>query len=73
MATEAVFTIATTYGDHIRSGWTSIVECILKLQKIGILPSRLTGNTSDDQDSSDLLPSKLASSSAARGGASKKF
>ncbi|RLN12051.1 hypothetical protein C2845_PM09G16360 [Panicum miliaceum] len=65
MATEAVFTIATTYGDHIHSGWTSIVDCILKLQKIGIFPARLTGNTSDDQDTSDLLPSKLASSSAA--------
>nr|CAB3468217.1 unnamed protein product [Digitaria exilis] len=65
MATVAVFTIATTYGDHIRSGWRSIVDCILKLHKIGLLPSRLTGDTADDQNSSDLLPSKLASSAAA--------
>ncbi|KAF8652076.1 hypothetical protein HU200_063022 [Digitaria exilis] len=65
MATVAVFTIATTYGDHIHSGWRSIVDCILKLHKIGLLPSRLTGDTADDQNSSDLLPSKLASSAVA--------
>ncbi|CAN6311936.1 unnamed protein product [Urochloa humidicola] len=65
MATEAVFTIATTYGDHIRSGWRNIVDCILRLHKIGLLPGRLTGDTADDQEStSDLLPTKLASSSA---------
>ncbi|KAK3133946.1 hypothetical protein QOZ80_6AG0543110 [Eleusine coracana subsp. coracana] len=63
MATEAVFTIATTYGDHIHSGWRSIVDCILRLHKIGLLPARLTVDTADDQDSSsDSLPSKLASS-----------
>ncbi|CAN6319219.1 unnamed protein product [Urochloa humidicola] len=65
MATEAVFTIATTYGDHIRSGWRNIVDCILRLHKIGLLPGRLTGDTADDQEStSDSLPTKLASSSA---------
>nr|CAB3470693.1 unnamed protein product [Digitaria exilis] len=68
MATVAVFTIATTYGDHIHSGWRSIVDCILKLHKIGLLPSRLTGDTADDQNSSDLLPSKLASSAVASPG-----
>ncbi|TVU07913.1 hypothetical protein EJB05_41290, partial [Eragrostis curvula] len=65
MATEAVFSIATTYGDHIRSGWRNIVDCILRLHKIGLLPARLTGDTADDQDSSDSLPSKLASSAVA--------
>ncbi|KAM0907098.1 hypothetical protein ACQ4PT_016350 [Festuca glaucescens] len=66
MATEAVFTIATTYGDHIRSGWRNIVDCILRLHKIGLLPSRLTGDTGDDQESSsDSMPSKLGSSTVA--------
>ncbi|KAL6602869.1 hypothetical protein ACP70R_043230 [Stipagrostis hirtigluma subsp. patula] len=66
MATEAVFTIATTYGDHIRSGWRNIVDCIIRLHKVGLLPGRLTGDTTDDQESSsDSLPSKFASSSAA--------
>ncbi|XP_024312292.1 ARF guanine-nucleotide exchange factor GNOM isoform X2 [Brachypodium distachyon] len=61
MATEAVFTIATTYGDHILSGWRNVVDCILRLHKIGLLPGRLTGDTGDDQESSsDSLPSKLA-------------
>ncbi|KAJ1259610.1 hypothetical protein BS78_10G168500 [Paspalum vaginatum] len=64
MATEAVFAIATTYGDHIRSGWRNIIDCVLKLHKIGLLPTRLTGDTADNQDSSDSLPCKLASSAA---------
>ncbi|CAL5048308.1 unnamed protein product [Urochloa decumbens] len=63
MATGAVFTIATTYGDHIRSGWRNIVDCILKLHKLGLLPARLTGGTTDDQGTY-LLPSKIGSSSA---------
>ncbi|XP_062229060.1 ARF guanine-nucleotide exchange factor GNOM-like [Phragmites australis] len=63
MATEAVFTIATTYGDHIRSAWRNVVDCILRLHKMGLLPGRLTGDAADDQESSsDSLPSKLASS-----------
>ncbi|CAM0952963.1 unnamed protein product [Alopecurus aequalis] len=63
MATEAVFTIATTYGDHIQGGWRNIVDCILRLHKIGLLPARLTGDTGDDQESSsDSVPSKLGSS-----------
>jgi golgi-specific brefeldin A-resistance guanine nucleotide exchange factor 1 len=63
MATEAVFTIATAYGDHIRSGWRNIIDCILRLHKIGILPGRLTGDTTDDQESSsDSLPGKHTSS-----------
>jgi golgi-specific brefeldin A-resistance guanine nucleotide exchange factor 1 len=63
MATEAVFTIATVYGDHIRSGWRNIIDCILRLHKIGLLPGPLTGDTADDQDSSSKsLPGKLASS-----------
>ncbi|KAM0868806.1 hypothetical protein ACQ4PT_041077 [Festuca glaucescens] len=62
MATEAVFTIATTYGDHIRSGWRNIADCILRLHKIGLLPGCLTGDTGDDHESSsDSLPSKLGS------------
>ncbi|KAG8070581.1 hypothetical protein GUJ93_ZPchr0006g40887 [Zizania palustris] len=65
MATEAVFTIATTHGDHIRSGWRSIVDCILRLHKIGLLPGHLTGDIVDDQESSsDMLPSKITSSPA---------
>ncbi|KAL6839360.1 hypothetical protein ACP4OV_030630 [Aristida adscensionis] len=64
MATEAVFTIATTYGDHIRSGWRNIVDCIIRLHKVGLLPGRLTGDTAEDQESSDSFASKFASSSA---------
>lgn len=40
-ATVAVFTIANTYGDYIRSGWRNILDCILSLHKLGLLPARL--------------------------------
>lgn len=55
MATVAVFTIANRYGDHIRSGWRNIVECILSLQKLGLLPTRLASDAADDLDSSPVL------------------
>ncbi|KAJ4762470.1 SEC7-like guanine nucleotide exchange family protein [Rhynchospora pubera] len=51
MATEAVFYIANQYGDHIRSGWKSIVNCTLSLHKLGLLPARLTSDMSTDESS----------------------
>ncbi|KAJ3697483.1 hypothetical protein LUZ61_001188 [Rhynchospora tenuis] len=51
MATEAVFYIANNYGDHIRSGWKSIVNCMLSLHKLGLLPARLTSDVSTDESS----------------------
>ncbi|WOG94114.1 hypothetical protein DCAR_0313407 [Daucus carota subsp. sativus] len=48
IATEAVFTIATRYGDYIRSSWKNIVDCVLSLHKIGLLPARLASDATDD-------------------------
>ncbi|KAL7141011.1 hypothetical protein ABFS83_08G025900 [Erythranthe nasuta] len=48
MATIAVFTIANRYSDHIRSGWRNILDCILSLQKIGLLPARLASDATDE-------------------------
>ncbi|GJU07381.1 ARF guanine-nucleotide exchange factor GNOM-like protein [Tanacetum coccineum] len=47
-ATIAVFTIANTYGDYIRSGWRNTVDCMLSLHKLGLLPSRIASDTADD-------------------------
>ncbi|KAG8384670.1 hypothetical protein BUALT_Bualt04G0142100 [Buddleja alternifolia] len=52
MATVAVFTIANSYGDHIRTGWRNILDCILSLQKIGLLPARLANDATDELESS---------------------
>lgn len=65
MATEALFTIAAIHGDHINRGWRTIVDCILRFHKIGLLPACLTNDTADDQDSSASLPSMVSSSSPA--------
>lgn len=70
MATEAVFYIANNYGDHIRSGWKSVVNCMLSLHKMGLLPARLTSDVSSDElsepsSSSDSLTTKPAATPTA--------
>lgn len=52
LATTAVFTIANRYGDHIRSGWKNIVDCILSLNKMGLLPARLATDAADELETS---------------------
>ncbi|KAI3808657.1 hypothetical protein L1987_24614 [Smallanthus sonchifolius] len=47
-STVAVFTIANTYGDYIRSGWRNTVDCILSLHKLGLLPAHLASDAADD-------------------------
>ncbi|KAG9155137.1 hypothetical protein Leryth_011110 [Lithospermum erythrorhizon] len=52
MATVTVFTIANRYGDFIRSGWRNILDCILRLHKLGLLPARVASDAADDSDMS---------------------
>ncbi|KAL3848661.1 hypothetical protein ACJIZ3_010543 [Penstemon smallii] len=69
MATVAVFTIANRYGDHIRSGWRNVLDCILSLKKIGLLPSRLASDATDDVESSsdrDLVKTLSTNSPASQ-------
>lgn len=64
MATETVFTIANNYGDYIRTGWKNIVDCILRLNKLGLLPSRVANDVAGESEfSSNLVhPATLSSS-----------
>ncbi|GFY88509.1 sec7 domain-containing protein [Actinidia rufa] len=50
MATVTVFTIANRYGDFIRTGWRNILDCILKLHKLGLLPARVASDAADDSE-----------------------
>ncbi|PKU83822.1 ARF guanine-nucleotide exchange factor GNOM [Dendrobium catenatum] len=50
LATETVFIIANTYGDHIRTGWRNILDCILRLHKLGLLPARVASDAADDTE-----------------------
>ncbi|PKA64977.1 ARF guanine-nucleotide exchange factor GNOM [Apostasia shenzhenica] len=64
LATEAVFTIANNYGDHIRTGWRNILECILRLHKLGLLPARVACDAADDSElPADAVHGKPALSS----------
>ncbi|KAL6547063.1 hypothetical protein OROMI_022784 [Orobanche minor] len=48
MATVTVFTIANRYGDFIRTGWRNILDCILRLHKLGLLPARVASDAAED-------------------------
>ncbi|CAL0334851.1 unnamed protein product [Lupinus luteus] len=50
MATVTVFTIANRYGDYIRTGWRNILDCILRLHKLGLLPARVASDAADDSE-----------------------
>ncbi|GER45827.1 SEC7-like guanine nucleotide exchange family protein [Striga asiatica] len=65
LATVAVFTIANRFSDQIRSGWRNILDCILSLQRIGLLPARLPSDATDDPDNNDQVKISAANSSSA--------
>ncbi|KAK8914252.1 ARF guanine-nucleotide exchange factor GNOM [Platanthera zijinensis] len=50
LATETLFIIANTFGDHIRTGWRNILDCILRLHKLGLLPARVAGDAADEAE-----------------------
>ncbi|KAI4307596.1 hypothetical protein L6164_030769 [Bauhinia variegata] len=50
MATETVFTIANRYGDHVRTGWRNIIDCILRLHKLGLLPARMASDAAEESE-----------------------
>ncbi|KAG4153563.1 hypothetical protein ERO13_D04G190850v2 [Gossypium hirsutum] len=45
-----VFTIANRYGDYIRTGWRNILDCILRLHKLGLLPARVASDAADESE-----------------------
>ncbi|XP_073269990.1 ARF guanine-nucleotide exchange factor GNOM-like [Primulina huaijiensis] len=64
MATVTVFTIANRYGDFIRTGWRNILDCILRLHKLGLLPARVASDAADESEmSSDPVHGKPLTSS----------
>ncbi|KAK4376641.1 hypothetical protein RND71_002937 [Anisodus tanguticus] len=66
-ATVTVFTIANKCGDFIRTGWRNILDCILRLHKLGLLPARVASDAADDSEASydpghgKPLPNSLSS------------
>ncbi|XP_051179152.2 ARF guanine-nucleotide exchange factor GNOM-like [Lolium perenne] len=52
LATETLFTIANRYGDYIRTGWRNVLDCILRLHKLGLLPARVASDAADDSEAS---------------------
>ncbi len=50
MAAVTVFSIANKFGDFIRTGWRNILDCILRLHKLGLLPARVASDATEDAD-----------------------
>ncbi|RDX67027.1 ARF guanine-nucleotide exchange factor GNOM, partial [Mucuna pruriens] len=50
MATVTVFTIANRYGDYIRTAWRNILDCILRLHKLGLLPAHVASDAADESE-----------------------
>ncbi|ONI24408.1 hypothetical protein PRUPE_2G239100 [Prunus persica] len=50
MSTVTVFTIANTYGDYIRTGWRNILDCILRLHKLGLLSACVASEAAGDSE-----------------------
>ncbi|XP_008233654.1 PREDICTED: ARF guanine-nucleotide exchange factor GNOM-like [Prunus mume] len=50
MSTVTVFTIANAYGDYIRAGWRNILDCILRLHKLGLLSARVASEAAGDSE-----------------------
>ncbi|KAG6497333.1 ARF guanine-nucleotide exchange factor GNOM-like [Zingiber officinale] len=64
LALETVFSIANSYGDYIHNSWRNILDCILRLHKLGLLPACITSDATDDSETSlDSVPGKFTSSS----------
>ena len=42
LALVTMFCIVNQYGDCVRSGWRSVIDCILKLHRLHLLPTKVT-------------------------------
>ncbi|CAK7323053.1 unnamed protein product [Dovyalis caffra] len=63
-ATVTVFTIANRYGDYIRTGWRNILDCILRLYKLGLLPARVASDAGQESEvSADPVHGKAITNS----------
>ncbi|GJN23806.1 hypothetical protein PR202_gb11488 [Eleusine coracana subsp. coracana] len=63
LATETLFTIANRYGDYIRTGWRNVLDCILRLHKLGLLPARVASDAAEDSElSAETVQGKAAPS-----------
>jgi brefeldin A-resistance guanine nucleotide exchange factor 1 len=45
MENVTVFTIENRFGDYIQTGWRNILDCILRLHKLGLLPTHVVSDT----------------------------
>ncbi|GJP74508.1 hypothetical protein CLOP_g5075 [Closterium sp. NIES-67] len=55
MAAAAVFTVANRYGDYIRTGWRNVLDCVLRLHKLGLLPVRVLLAAHDGAGQDELV------------------
>eukprot|EP00899_Mesostigma_viride_P015080 jgi/Mesvir1/23573/Mv18269-RA.2 len=64
MAALTVFSIANKFGDYIRAGWRNILDCVLRLHKLGLLPSSVT-ESDDGMGDGEQRSSNMTAATAA--------
>ena len=48
MAAVTAFSIANKFGDCLRAGWCNLMDCVLRLHKVGLLPEKVTTDAAED-------------------------
>ncbi|KAK9841755.1 hypothetical protein WJX81_000904 [Elliptochloris bilobata] len=61
-ATQTFFAIANRYGDSLRSGWRNVLDCVIRLHRLGLLPPGVVLLEAGEPDAGKLaLPRAPAS------------
>ena len=63
LAVVTVFCLANKHGDWIRSGWRNVVDCLVRLNRLGLLPE----GTTVPEEMRDMHVVRSRSASQARG------
>ena len=50
MVTDTIFTIENRFGDYIQTRWRNILDCILRLHKLGLSLSCVASDAAEDPD-----------------------
>lgn len=57
-AAETVFMLANRYGDCLRAGWRNVLDCVVRVHKLGLLPPAVfLMEGEDEQTSMKRIPS----------------
>lgn len=73
-AYEATFSIADSYGDGLKAGWRTVLDCTIRLYKAGLLPaSVILADGESLEDAESRMPQPLLASAKSKGSSGSLF